>query len=452
MTKDKPVILLVDDDPSLIRLLELRLEAQGYDVKTANDGIQALQKLETGDIDLVLSDLRMDKMGGMELFEEVQKRYPGLPVIIITAQGSIPDAVAAAQSGVFGFLTKPIEKDELFRQIELALFQASHKPQGEANQEWRSDIFSRSQTMERLLVTSKRVADSDVSVLITGASGSGKELLANAIHRASIRNGHPFIAINCGALPEPLLESELFGHIKGAFTGAMSDNLGLFRAADGGTLFLDEIGDMPKSLQVKLLRVLQEKQVRPVGSTKNYNIDVRIISATHKNLSEEMKKERFREDLYYRLNVVNLKLPSLSERREDIPLLANHFLRKSTRGMGGKVTGFSPDAMQLLASATWPGNVRQLENVVQQTIALAHTKVVPVSLVQDALDNETGYMPSLTDARNQFEREYLMKVLRLTGGNVSQASRLAQRNRTDFYKLMQKHELKAEQFKSLEVH
>jgi two-component system response regulator GlrR len=448
---DKPVILLVDDDPSLIRLLELRLEAQGYEIKTAADGIEALKKLAVEDIDLVISDLRMDKMGGLELFEEVQKHYPGLPVIIITAQGSIPDAVAAAQMGVFGFLTKPIDKDELIKQIELALFQASHKPQMDDDHAWRSDILSRSQSMERLLVTSKRVADSDVSVLITGASGSGKELLADAIHRASLRNKQPFIAINCGALPEPLLESELFGHVKGAFTGAMSDHLGLFRAADGGTLFLDEIGDMPKTLQVKLLRVLQEKQVRPVGSTKTYNVDARIISATHKNLLEEMKAERFREDLYYRLNVVNLKLPSLSERREDIPLLANFFLRKRTAGIKAKVTGFSPEAMRLLASAAWPGNVRQLENVVQQTAALAHTKVVPVALVQAALENESGFLPSFTDARNQFEREYLVKVLRLTEGNVSQASKLAQRNRTDFYKLMQKHDLKAEQFKATVV-
>jgi len=448
MTEKKHKLLLVDDDPSLMRLLVLRLEAEGYLLSTASNGQEALQVLRSEDIDLIISDLRMDEMDGIELFEQVQHYYPGLPVIILTAQGSIPEAVAATQKGVFGFLTKPFDKKELLAQITLALSQFRGSRQSKTNKEWRQHILSRSEIMERLLTTAKQVADSDVSVLISGASGSGKELLAQAIHQASDRLGKAFVAINCSALPEPLLESELFGHVKGAFTGAVSEHKGLFRAADQGTLFLDEIGDMPLTLQVKLLRVLQERQVRPVGSTRSYPVDVRLISATHRDLDKEMAEGSFRQDLYYRLNVVNLKLPDLDSRAEDIPLLANHFLSQTNKGSSGKVSGFSPDAVHLLIGASWPGNVRQLENVVQQTSALSTTRVIPASLVRQALTEESGMLPSFNDARHQFERDYLVKVMRLTEGNVSQASRLAQRNRTDFYKLLQRHGLKSEQFKA----
>ncbi|MEH6357486.1 MAG: sigma 54-interacting transcriptional regulator [Pseudomonadales bacterium] len=443
-----PHILLVDDDPSLKRLLVMRLEAEHYRVRTANDGQEALRELTVQDIDLVISDLRMDGMDGIELFEEIQRLHPGIPVIIITAQGSISDAVSATQKGVFGFLTKPVDKVELFQQIEQALSHSSHSTTKDDDEQWCSQILTRSESMERLLKTAKRVAESDVSLLITGASGTGKELLAQAIHRGSPRQDQPFIPINCGALPEPLLESELFGHVKGAFTGASNDHLGLLRAADGGTLFLDEIGDMPVPLQVKLLRVLQERQVRPVGSTQSYSVDVRIISATHRDLEQAMQTGLFREDLYYRLNVVNLKIPPLSERREDIPLLANYFLQQCQKGRYSKATAFSPEAINVLVGAAWPGNVRQLENAVQQMVALAHTKLIPESLVCDAIESESGVMPSFNDARHHFERDYLVKVLRLTEGNVSRAAKLAQRNRTDFYKLLQRHELKPEQFKS----
>jgi two-component system, NtrC family, response regulator GlrR len=448
MADTSPHILLVDDDPSLKRLLVMRLEAEHYRVCTATDGQEALRELKVQDIDLVISDLRMDGMNGIELFEEIQRQHSGLPVILITAQGTISDAVSATQKGVFGFLTKPVDKTELFGQIEQALAQTSHATSDDQNKQWCSHILTRSESMERLLSTAKRVAESDVSLLITGASGTGKELLAQAIHQGSPRQQQPFIPINCGALPEPLLESELFGHVKGAFTGASNDHLGLLRAADGGTLFLDEIGDMPVPLQVKLLRVLQERQVRPVGSTKSYPVDVRIISATHRDLEQAMTNGLFREDLYYRLNVVNLKIPILTERREDIPLLANHFLLQCQKGRYSTATAFSPEAMNLLVGAAWPGNVRQLENVVQQIVALAHTKMIPETLVRDAIDSESGVMPSFNDARHHFERDYLVKVLRLTEGNVSRAAKLAQRNRTDFYKLLQRHDLKPDQFKA----
>ncbi|OMH38014.1 sigma 54-interacting transcriptional regulator [Motiliproteus sp. MSK22-1] len=447
MSKMQYKLLVVDDDPSLMRLLVLRLEAEKYQVFTATNGNEALQVLRSQSIDLVISDLRMDEMDGIELFEQVQHYYSGLPMIILTAQGSISEAVAATQKGVFGFLTKPFDKKELLTQITQALSFSSANGQGRPNDEWRQHILSRSEVMDRLLGTAQQVADSDVSVLISGASGSGKELLAQAIHRASDRKERSFVAINCSALPEPLLESELFGHVKGAFTGAVSEHQGLFRAAHQGTLFLDEIGDMPLTLQVKLLRVLQERQVRPVGSTRSYPVDVRIISATHQDLDKGMEEGSFRQDLYYRLNVVNLKLPDLIDRAEDIPLLANHFLKHTNKGAAGQVTAFSPEAISLLSGAAWPGNVRQLENVVQQTVALSNARVIPASQVRQALADESGYLPSFNEARHQFERDYLVKVMRMTEGNASQAAILAQRNRTDFYKLLQRHGLKAEQFK-----
>ncbi|MBK8993341.1 MAG: sigma 54-interacting transcriptional regulator [Gammaproteobacteria bacterium] len=443
-------ILLVDDDPSLMRLLVLRLEAEGFEVVTAASGTEALQRLRGRPVELMISDLRMEGMDGIELFEHVQHYYPGLPVIIITAQGSIPDAVAATQKGVFGFLTKPIEREQLKSLIERALSvsAASRPPATQGG--WRDHVQSRSQVMERLLQTAQQVASSNISVLISGGSGSGKELLALAIHRSSARCDGPFIPLNCGALPEALLESELFGHVKGAFTGAVSDHVGLFRAAEGGTLFLDEIGDMPLALQVKLLRVLQEKEVRPVGSTRSFGIDVRVLSATHRDLEQAMKEGSFRQDLYYRLNVVNLRVPDLRERPEDIALLASHFLRRFAEETGQRSRTLSPEALEVLAGAAWPGNVRQLENVVHQTLALTRSPVISAAQIREALAEEAGYLPSFNEARHQFERDYLVKVLRMAGGNVAQAARIAQRNRTDLYKLLQRHELRPERFKSEE--
>ncbi|MGL5106975.1 MAG: sigma 54-interacting transcriptional regulator, partial [Plesiomonas shigelloides] len=301
-------LLLVDDDPSLLRLLGMRLNSEGFQVETALNGQEALRILERDKIDLVISDLRMDEMDGMALFSEIQKRIPGMPVILLTAHGSIPDAVAATRQGVFSFLTKPVDKEALYKAIDEAL--ALHAP-ASSDERWREGVITRNAGMLRLLEQAKMVAQSDVSILINGASGTGKEVLAQAIHKASPRAGAPFIAINCGALPEQLLESELFGHAKGAFTGAVSQREGLFQAAQGGTLFLDEIGDMPLALQVKLLRVLQERKVRPLGSNRDIDIDVRVVSATHRDLVKTMEQGEFREDLYYRLNVVNLKLPAL---------------------------------------------------------------------------------------------------------------------------------------------
>ncbi|HEJ7173959.1 two-component system response regulator GlrR [Serratia marcescens] len=445
MTARKPAnLLLVDDDPSLLKLLGMRLTSEGFHVTTAESGQEALRLLAREQIDLVISDLRMDEMDGMALFAEIQKHQPGMPVIILTAHGSIPDAVAATQQGVFSFLTKPVDRDALYKAIDEALALSAIPAGDEA---WREDIVTRSPLMLRLLEQVKMVAQSDVSVLINGQSGTGKEVVAQAIHAASPRAGKAFIAINCGALPEQLLESELFGHAKGAFTGAVSSREGLFQAAAGGTLFLDEIGDMPLSLQVKLLRVLQERKVRPLGSNRDLDIDVRIISATHRDLQKAMAKNEFREDLYYRLNVVNLKIPALNERAEDIPLLANHLLREAAQRHKPFVRSFSTDAMKRLMTASWPGNVRQLVNVIEQCVALTSAPVISEALVEQALEGENTALPTFAEARNQFELHYLRKLLQITKGNVTQAARMAGRNRTEFYKLLSRHELDANDFK-----
>ncbi|MBG2913129.1 two-component system response regulator GlrR [Proteus cibarius] len=436
-------LLLVDDDPGLLKLLGMRLTSEGFHIFTAESGQEALKLLLKEKIDLVISDLRMDEMDGMALFAEIQRQQPGMPVIILTAHGSIPDAVAATQQGVFSFLTKPVDRDALYKAIDEALELVTIV----SDEEWSKGIVTRSPQMLRLLEQAKLVAQSDVSVLINGQSGTGKEVLAQAIHRASPRAKKPFIAINCGALPEQLLESELFGHAKGAFTGAVSSREGLFQAAEGGTLFLDEIGDMPMALQVKLLRVLQERKVRPLGSNRDIDIDVRILSATHRDLPKAMERNEFREDLFYRLNVVNLRIPTLSERAEDIPILANHLLRESAKRHKPFVRSFSTDAMKCLMTASWPGNVRQLVNVIEQCVALTTAPVISEALVTQALQGENTALPTFAEARGHFEMTYLRKLLQMTKGNVTQAARMAGRNRTEFYKLLSRHELDANDFK-----
>ena len=439
-------LLLVDDDTSLLRLLSIRLEAEGFELYLAESAEQAMQLLRNQTVDLVVTDLRMEGASGLDLFEQIRHFYPGLPVIIMSAQGTIPEAVAATQMGVFEFLTKPVDKVKLLAAIQGAL-QQSGSTAADMFEDWREHIVSRSPAIERILNQVKQVAGADVSILITGDSGTGKELLARAVHEASDRGQGPMVAINCGALPEQLLESELFGHIKGAFTGAISHHDGLFRAAHGGTLLLDEIGDMPLPLQVKLLRAVQERRIRSIGSTTTEAIDVRIISATNRDLEQDMSQGLFREDLFYRLNVVNFHLPSLVERIEDIPLLAHHFLRSTGAFQMGSVTSFAPGAMDVLIGAPWPGNVRQLENVVQRTAALSTSPVIHEALVREALTVQDQFLPSLTQAREQFEHDYLAKVMRLTNGSVAAAANLAQRNRTDFYKLLKRHNISPERFK-----
>jgi len=442
----KPGILVVDDDAALRELITLRLEANGFRVEAVDSGEAALAQLALARPDAVLTDMQMAGMDGMALFRAIHARDPALPVIVLTAHGTIPDAVAATQQGLFGYLTKPYDAPTLVALLKRATRLASGSP--DANDDsWRSEIVTASPAIGALLAEARLAAQSDASVLIQGESGTGKELLARAIHRASPRHAKPFVAINCGAIPAELLESELFGHVKGAFTGAGRDHPGLFLSAEGGTVFLDEIGDMPAPLQVKLLRVLQEGEVRPVGATETRAVDVRILSATHRNLDEAIASGDFREDLYYRLHVVNLTLPPLRERREDIPLLAQHFLTALTEKYHRRIHGFAPDALDMLTAADWPGNIRQLHNVLEQCVALCTTSTIPASLVARALRDKPADIQPLAEARTAFERDYLISLLKLTRGHVSEVARLAGRNRTEVYRLLQRHGLTPALFK-----
>lgn len=439
----KPRVLLVDDDASLLKLLAIRIESKGYQVSTAESGIVALQELKNKTYDAVITDLRMDEMDGMALHRQLQSRYPSMPVIMMTAHGSIPDAVEATKQGIFAFITKPVDKDELFDSLAKAI--EIHGVHGE-EAPTQTNILTRSGAMLHLLEQVKLLGPTQVNVLISGASGTGKELLAQAIHQHSHVSDGPFVAINCGAVPGELLESELFGHKKGAFTGAVKDHQGLFQQAQGGTLFLDEIGDMPLNLQVKLLRVLQEKTIRPVGFQEEIPIDVRVVSATHKNLPEAINNQQFREDLYYRLNVVNLKLPPLCERREDISLLAQHFAGQIAKRMNQDEKRFASDAMHALVRYDWPGNIRQLQNVIEQVVALTPGGVISAQLVESALNSNVSIAEplSLNDAKKEFERDYLINTLKMAAGNVAEAAKLAKRNRSDFYKLIKKHNINVE--------
>lgn len=449
MSENLGTILLVDDDANLLELLSMRLTAAGFSVIAVASAEAALTQLSIQRPHLVITDLRMGGMDGMKLFDRIHEQHATLPVIVLTAHGTIPDAVEAMARGVFGYLTKPFDGKEVLQKVKQALA-LSVSPSDDNGEEWRAAIISRNPRMQELLAEAKLVAASDASVLIRGESGSGKELLAAAIHKASLRRNKPFIAVNCGAIPEQLLESELFGHVRGAFTGAVENQKGLFQAADGGTLFLDEIGDMPLPLQVKLLRVLQEKVIRQIGSSQTIPVDVRILSATHRDLDAAMASGEFREDLYYRLNVVTLNIPSLGERREDIALLAMHFLGKLAAKYRKPIKGFAPDALENLLSGAWPGNVRQLYNVVEQTCALATTPLIPLSLVQKAVREREEEVITYAEAKQRFERAYLTQLLKLTSGNVADAARMADRGRTDFYRLLQRHDVAPALFKRVD--
>ncbi len=441
-------ILIVNDNDTKQKDWAHLLTDNHFQLTSAKNGSDAIKQINVRRPSLVISELQLPDMDGLALFDNLHATYPALPFIILTAHGSIPEAVAATRRGVFDFLCEPTDAAYLIKQVQAALsINTSSINDGSRENAWRQGIYSRSTLMENLINEARQVAASDASVLIQGESGTGKELLAHAIHQVSPRKDKPFVAINCGAMPEALLESELFGHTKGAFTGAIADHKGLFQSAEGGTILLDEIGDMPLLLQVKLLRVLQERVVRPVGSNVSLPINIRVISATHRNLMQEMKAGRFREDLYYRINVVGLLIPSLAERREDIALIANNLLQALCKRYGKVMSGFAPDAMQLLVAAQWPGNVRQLQNIVEQTVVLSSTPFVTATLVQKALQDNISSIVPLETSRKNFERNYLINLLKATNGNVAQAANLAQRHRTEFYKLLEKHELSPDMFK-----
>ncbi|MBU2753714.1 sigma-54-dependent Fis family transcriptional regulator [Acidithiobacillus sp. CV18-2] len=446
-------IYVVDDDPDFLRVLGLWLESEGHQVVTFDHPADLQKQLDKRLPDLLISDLRMPEIDGMELLEWVQEREPDLPVLLLTAHGSIPNAVAAMRGNAFAYLAKPFRYEELQEQMQAALEQwqgkqESRRLRAAIRQQANQSLLYRSRAMQELMDDVTRVAGTQASVFLSGESGAGKERVARAIHSASPRQTGPFLAINCGAIPADVAESELFGHVKGSFTGATADHPGLIRSAHGGTLFLDEVADLPLPLQVKLLRVLQEGRVRPVGGREEFPVDIRVISATHQDIHALLSAGRFREDLYYRLHVIPLRVPSLAERPEDILLLAQHFLDREASRLQREIQGFASEAVDKLLQRAWPGNVRELENVVTQAVALSNENWIPASAISDSgRGTSTPAFAQLQEAKAEFERDYLQRLLRSTDGNISRAARIAGRHRTDLYKLMRKHQLRTEDFK-----
>ncbi|HWP23703.1 MAG TPA: sigma-54 dependent transcriptional regulator [Candidatus Binatia bacterium] len=460
-------VLVVDDNPNLLELIEMRLESADYRVVTTLEEEKAIRAFKEQLFDLCIVDLMLANGDGLTLMDELRAINPDVPMIILTAHGSIESAVEAMRHGAYGYLTKPFEPADLLLQIERALETRKLNCEIQRLREIINErydfanIIARSPKMRGVLDVVTRIAKLDSTVHIHGESGTGKELIAKAIHIASDRKDKPFVALNCAALPESLLESELFGHEKGAFTGAVKSTKGLFTQAHGGTLFLDEIGDMPRSTQSKLLRALQERQFYPVGSEVPVEVDVRVIVATNKDLEEQVRRGQFRDDLFYRIHVIPIFLPPLRERKDDIVPLVEHFLKKYSAHMKKEVKGLTPEALRKLMLHDWPGNVRELENTIEYAVAMTQTDVITEDYILQgkaatpergptALENgpepEGGLRP-LKDARDAFERDYLIQVLSMTEGNVSQAAKLAGKYRADFYDLLKKHDLKAHEFK-----
>lgn len=453
----KPVasqkILAVDDDANFLELIRIRLEVSGYDVITAPDEDEALVKARDEAPDLAIVDLRLVRTDGISLMGRLHAINPYLPIIILTAHGSIESAVEAVKKGAYNFLNKPFDPEELLLQVEKALenrrLQAEVKRlEGLLEDKYHfKNIIVRSEKMRLIMDLVSRVALTDSTIFITGESGTGKELIARAVHLASMRKTGPFVTVNCAAIPETLLESELFGYEKGAFTDAKKSHRGMFVRAQTGTIFLDEIGDMPASIQAKLLRVLQEKKVTPLGSGKPHDVDVRVITATNKNINEMIKEGSFREDLYYRIHVVPIEIPPLRERKEDIPLLAEHFLREISVRMKKEIRGISPMAMQKLMLYDWPGNVRELENTIEHAMAVTSDDIISDELILAAKDLPSESFTPYKRAVEDFKKGYIVRLLEFTKGNVSKAAKLADKYRPDFSNLVQKYNIKPEDFK-----
>jgi two-component system, NtrC family, response regulator GlrR len=449
----KASILVVDDDSSLLDLIRLRLEAHGFNVAAAANENQAKETAVRQLFDVAVIDLQLVNQDGISLMEEMHLIHPDIPVIILTAHGSIESAVDAMKRGAFTYLTKPFDSRELILQIERALEKS--KLTGEINRLREllgekydfANIVAKSEAMRNILDQVTRIAVTDSTVAIYGASGTGKELIAKALHIASLRKDFPFLAINCAAIPETLLESELFGYEKGAFTGADRKSKGLFTRADKGTLFLDEIGEMPFAIQAKLLRVLQERIFFPLGSDQPVSVDVRIIVATNKNLKEEVRAGTFREDLFYRIHVIPLELPPLKDRKEDIPPLVEHFIRKYGDRMGRKIKSVTPAAMQKLMLYDWPGNVRELENIIEYAIVMTNSDTLTDDLILQTNPAQDTFL-NFQEARIRFEKNYLLKLLKATGGNVSKAAEFAGKYRADIYTLLKKHHISPADFKN----
>jgi len=448
-------ILVVDDDRNLVELMRMRLESAHYEVTPALREADALEAAKRGPFDLSIVDLKLADRDGISLMEELHSISPEMPVIILTAHGSIESAVEAMRRGAYNYLTKPFDAREMLLQVDRALQSSRLSHEVKRLRELVEEQFgfpnivAKSDKMNRVLEVVGRIAKTESTVYLQGESGTGKELIAKAVHLASERKDKAFVAINCAALPETLLESELFGHEKGAFTGAIRSTKGLFAQAHEGTIFLDEIGDMPLSTQAKLLRVLQERQFYPLGSERPLSVDVRVIVATKKELEDEVKKGLFREDLFFRIHVIPIRLPPLRERKEEISPLVEHFMKKFASQMKKEIKGLTPQAMQRLMLHDWPGNIRELENTIEYAVAMTRQDVIGEDLIlQTKLESQPQeVIKPLKRARDDFEKDYLSQLLQLCGGNVSQAAKLAAKYRADFYDLLKKHDLKPKDFK-----
>jgi two-component system response regulator HydG len=467
-TDTKPVrVLVVDDEPTLLRALEALLKKKGYDVVGLDSPIQATQKLAAEDFDVALLDIKMPQLSGLELLNAVKHRRPEIEVIMMTGHATVETALQAVKSGAYDYLTKPFDDVELVaRAVAKA---AERKALWDRNKQLENQLRERDGLPPDGLVGASppirevqrmidAVAYSAATVLVTGESGTGKELVARALHARSPRKAQPFVALNCGALTETLLESELFGHVKGAFTGAQRDQKGLFDAADGGTIFLDEIGDIPLSTQVRLLRVLQEGELKRVGAADSIKVDVRVIAATHRDLPKLVKAGRFREDLFYRLNVINVPLPSLRDRAEDIPLLAHHFLRRYADRLAKRVKTLTPEAVELLCGYRWPGNVRELENAVERAVVLCRGDSITPADLPPAVTGRTAplvreapaagdeqqwlslsYAAAKEQALRRFEKSYVEAIMRACDNNISAAARKAGMDRSNFKRVLRKY-------------
>ena len=466
-------VLVADDEPNLRRVLQAQLRRDGYDVIAVADGQAALDALEEHHVDVIITDLRMPELDGMQLLERVTVSHPDVPVIMITAHGTVDTAVQALKVGAFDYVTKPFDRTELKHVIEKAtrtrelgeqlVVARKDTPREGDDEAGRFQIIGRSPEMSAIYGIIEKVADTPSTVLITGESGTGKELVARALHEHGRRRDQPFIKVNCAAIPPDLIESELFGYEKGAFTGAVTSKPGRFELADGGTLFLDEIGEIPVSMQVKLLRAIQEQEFERVGGIKTLRVDVRLITATNRSLKDEISQGRFREDLYYRLNVVHVELPPLRARTSDIPLLLEHFVVRLGERLGRKVLGFSDEARQALLAYDWPGNIRELENVVErcmlfcdgERIELEHlppeTRAVGESgristeravAEADAAPPDAGLKDVVKEATARLEKELIQRALERTGGNVTHAAKLLKISRKSLQVKMKEHGLR----------
>ncbi len=449
----KSKILIVDDDKNLLELLRIRLESAGYEVAAVLSKEDAMREMRNRVFDLSIIDQQLPDTSGIALMEEFHLINPEMPAIILTAYGSIESAVEAMKRGAYNYLTKPFDARELLFQIENALRSYGllleiKRLKGLIEKRYDfKNIVAKSEKMKKVLEKVSLVAKTDSTVAVLGESGTGKELIARAIHFASERKNKPFVAVHSAAIPETLLESELFGHEKGAYTGAIRSSKGYFVQAHEGTIFLDEIGDMPLSIQAKLLRVLQERQFYPIGAEKPVEVDVRVIVATNRELEVEIKEGRFRDDLFYRIMVIPITLPPLRERKEDIPILVEMFLKEFSQQMKKEIKGITISAMQKLMLHTWPGNVRELKNIIEYAVTMTSYEVITEDLILQGKSLSQDPLVNLKEARYAFEKNYITHLLDITSGNVSRAAKIAGKYRADFYNLLKKYNISPENFK-----